>query len=186
MVTAQLRDTAVVIGGRSGDTETLRDGLSKRWLVLEPALAGAGEAAVTELAAAIAGLAPETYGVVGVSSGAEVAVRHALVSPERVAALALVSPPMVQPAPGNADAEWRDRLAQLQCPTLVVFGQEDPMASSASAYRERIPNCNIAFVYDAGPDVATERPQALLNLVTDYLERRETFIVQTRSSVISP
>ena len=31
-----------------------------------------------------------------------------------------------------------------------------------------------------------DRPQALVNLVSDYLERRETFIVQNRSQVINP
>ena len=38
----------------------------------------------------------------------------------------------------------------------------------------------------AGHDIAADRPQALVNLVSDYLERRETFIVQNRSSVINP
>ena len=181
-----LRDTVMVINGLPGDPGVLRDGLSERWIVLEPEMAGSGISAVHEFEAAIAGLASESYGVVGVATGAEVAVRHALRSPERVAALVLVSPLIVGPAAGGGDAGLSSRLAEIQCPTLAVFGQEDPAAASASAYRERIPNCNIAFVYDAGHDIPAERPQALLNLVTDYLERRETFIVQNRNSVISP
>ena len=63
-------------------------------------------------------------------------------------------------------------------------GTIDPEAPSI--YRSRIPNCNVAFVYDAGHDIAAERPQALLNLVADYLERRETFIVQNRAGAINP
>ncbi len=182
----QLRDTVVVINGLPGDSTALRHGLSDRWIVLEPQLAGTGISAVHELEVAIAGLAPESYGVVGISSGAELAVRHALRAPERVAVLALISPLIVRPNAAGADAALQNQIAQIQCPTLVVFGQEDPLAASASVYRERIPNCNIAFVYDAGHDIPAERPQALLNLVADYLQRRETFIVQNRSSVISP
>ena len=183
---AQVRDTVVVINGLPDGSSALRHGLSDRWVVLEPELAGSGISAVHELEAAIAGLAPENYGVVGVSSGAELAIRHALRSPERVAVLALISPPIVGRNAAGAGGELPNQIGQIQCPTLVVFGQEDPLAASASVYRERIPNCNIAFVYDSGHDIPAERPQALLNLVADYLQRRETFIVQNRSSLISP
>ena len=183
---AQLRDTVVVINGLPGGSSVLRDGLSNRWVVLEPQLAGSGISAVHEFEAAIAGLAPESYGVVGISAGAELAVRHALRAPERVAVLVLISPLIVRPNSAGADAELQNQIAQIQCPTLAVFGQEDPLATSASVYRERISNCNIAFVYDAGHDIPAERPQALLNLVADYLQRRETFIVQNRSGLISP
>ena len=188
MDTDQLRDTVVVINGLFGNSDLWRDSLSDGWIVLEPELAGTGVSDVHELEAAIAGLAPSRYGVVGIASGADLAVRHALGSPERVAALALVSPAILQPTAGagDADAGLRNRLAEIACPTLAVFGQEDPLAASASGYRELIPNCNIAFVYDAGHDIPAQRPQALLNLVIDYLERRETFIVQNRSNVISP
>lgn len=182
----QLRDTVVVINGLPSGSSVLRSGLSDRWVVLEPGLAGTGISAVHELEAAIAGLAPESYGVVGISAGAELAIRHALRAPERVAVLVLISPLTVQPNAAGTDAQLQNQIAQIQCPTLAVFGQEDPLAAAARAYRERIPNCNIAFVYDSGHDIPAERPQALLNLVTDYLERRETFIVQNRSSVISP
>ena len=183
---AQLRDTVVVINGLPGVSSVLRDGLSDRWVVLEPELVGSGISAGHELAAAIAGLAPESYGVIGISSGAEIAVRHALRASERVAVLVLISPLLIQPNAVGEDAELPNQIARIQCPALVVFGQEDPLAASASVYRERIPNCNIAFVYDSGHDIPAERPQALLNLVADYLERRETFIVQNRSGLISP
>ena len=62
--------------------------------------------------------------------------------------------------------KWKARLPNIQCPTLVVFGQEDRsvIPDAASIYRERIPNCNVAFVYAAGHDIAADRPQALVNL----------------------
>ena len=111
--------------------------------------------------------------------------------PEAVEVLVLVSPTAIRPAAGdpNGDAAGLEaRLSDVKCPTLVVFGQEDRSVQpdAAATYRERIPNCNVAFVYAAGRDIPADRPQALLNLVSDYLERRETFIVQNRSGVINP
>ena len=79
-------------------------------------------------------------------------------------------------------------LPQIRCPTLVVFGGDDRLASARgpARYKELIPNCSLAFVYDAGHAVAAERPDALRRLVSDFLRRRETFIVSDRSAVINP
>ena len=79
-------------------------------------------------------------------------------------------------------------LAELRCPTLAVFGQEDRLVSREAArlWRERAPNCNVCFIYDAGHAIAVERPDALTNVVLDYVERRETFIVENRSGLINP
>lgn len=81
-----------------------------------------------------------------------------------------------------------DLLPQIQCPTLAVFGADDRLASPQGPprYKELIPNCHLAYVHDAGHAVAADRPHALLRLVTDFLRRRETFIVSDRSAVINP
>lgn len=117
------------------------------------------------------------YALVATADGTAVAVRRAVQSPRRVSALVMVAPPEL-PLPAD--------LVRIQCPTLVVFGNDDPQADTARAYRAQIPNCHIAFVYDAGPDIAVQRPQSLLNLAADFLERRETFIVSNRCRVINP
>ena len=172
MTTAQSTGTVVLLDG-GAEIGALRDGLSAHWRVAE-SIAAAGE----------------RYGLVGVSDGANAALQHALANPETVDVLVLVSPTAIRPAgDANGDAaEMEARLPNVQCPTLVVFGQEDRsvIPDAAGIYRERIPNCNVAFVYAAGHDIAADRPQAFVNLVSDYLERRETFIVQNRSSVINP
>jgi len=79
-------------------------------------------------------------------------------------------------------------LSGIRCPTLVVFGVEDTMVAPEAAriYREKIPNCNVSFVYDAGHDIAAERPEALINAVVDFVERREAFVVARRSNIINP
>ena len=86
------------------------------------------------------------------------------------------------------DGDLEAALAGVRCPTLVVFGQEDRVVSPEAAriYQDRVPNCNVAWVYDAGHAIAAERPEALAGLVLDYVRRRETFIVETRAGVVNP
>jgi pimeloyl-ACP methyl ester carboxylesterase len=89
---------------------------------------------------------------------------------------------------GRHDEEAERRLGEISCATLVLFGSADKMvaAEAARIYRARIPNSNIAFVYDAGHLVEVERPEALINAVSDYVERRETFIVGRQTGLIYP
>jgi len=53
-------------------------------------------------------------------------------------------------------------------------------------YRQRMPNCHYVLVYDAGHDIAEERPEALTNTLTDFLDLRDTFIVSRRDGRINP
>lgn len=117
------------------------------------------------------------YALVAMGDDAVAAVRRAVQYPQQVSVLVLIAPPELPP---SAD------LGRIQCPTLVVFGNDDPRADTARAYRAQIPNCHIALVYDAGPNIMAQRPQALLNLAADFLERRETFIVAKHSRIINP
>ena len=57
---------------------------------------------------------------------------------------------------------------------------------AARVYREKIPNCNIALVYDAGHCIIGDRPEALLNAVIDYAEHWETFIIGHQTGLINP
>jgi len=86
------------------------------------------------------------------------------------------------------DEEAESRLSEIPCATLVVFGLKDQLVApeAASIYREKIPNCNVSLVYDAGHVIVAERPEALSSLVSDFVERRETFIVNRRTSIIHP
>ena len=189
MTSDRLRDTVVIVD-EPGRSAALRDGLVQRWVVLEPGLDDFGAGAEDRIAAAVAPLTSEPYGLIGVSSAASAAIRHVLQSPQSIAVLVLVSPLAVRPAGAlfGATHDLESQLAEIQCPTLAVFGQADDTIDpvAPSIYRSRIPNCNVAFVYDSGHDIAAARPASLLNLVADYLERRETFIVQNRSGAINP
>src|SRR5439155_766831 len=53
-------------------------------------------------------------------------------------------------------------------------------------YKELIPNCHLVFVYDAGHAVDAERPEAFVEVVADFLERHEAFIISRTETVIHP
>ncbi len=111
------------------------------------------------------------------------------VLPQPNPALAAIEDALIQSLKeGSHDAEAESRLGDIQCATLAVFGVEDKMVSpeAARVYRARIPNCNVSLVYDAGHLIEAERPEALINVVSDFVERRETFIVGRESRVINP
>jgi pimeloyl-ACP methyl ester carboxylesterase len=96
---------------------------------------------------------------------------------------------LVQPIKGTGrDTELEEKLGGVQTQTLVVFGTADKVVPPAMGrtYRERMPNCHYVMVYDAGHAVAAERPEALTNTITDFLDLRETFIVSRRDSRINP
>ena len=90
------------------------------------------------------------------------------------------------PRPSRAETEAQ--LAELQVPTLVVFGTEDAVvpAEMGRVYREKMPNCHYVLVYDAGHEVGAERPEAFVSLVSDFLARRGAFIVNANNSLLHP
>ena len=183
------------------------------------------------MTAAVSEVVPDNYTLIGTSFGANVALWHSLLSPERVEALILIVPTSIHPVAvptGEGPDYWHDRpfadqenarifplpdqatlnkewaltqrlkgathdseveakLKEIQCATLVVFGSRDKMVrpEAASIYRQNIPNCNVTLVYDAGHLIVAERPEALCSVVSDFVERRETFVVERRSSIIN-
>jgi pimeloyl-ACP methyl ester carboxylesterase len=79
-------------------------------------------------------------------------------------------------------------LSELDVPTLVIFGTRDRLTPPelGRIYRERMPHCQFILLYDAGHDGAAERPEAFTSLVSDFLQRREAFIVNDASSLLHP
>ena len=224
-------ETVVLLDWTPWELGALRDGLASRYRVLgfdPPALAKSAEEAANAVsyASEAAGLA--SFALVGTSLGADAALRLALMRPNLVSPLVLVSPTCVQPAastaadtpelaaamlahpeaagatpadPDRTEAlsalanQWRRtegdatrRLPELACATLVVLGQEDRLVSreAGGIWKAQVPNCSICYVYDAGHAIAVDRPDALVKVVLDFVERRETFVVENRSSLINP
>jgi pimeloyl-ACP methyl ester carboxylesterase len=90
---------------------------------------------------------------------------------------------------GNPSREDTEQaMTTLGVPTLVVFGTRDALIppEMGRVYREKMPNCNYVLVYDAGHEIGADRPEAFASLVSDFLARREAFIVNQKSSLINP
>jgi pimeloyl-ACP methyl ester carboxylesterase len=88
----------------------------------------------------------------------------------------------------NRDRDLETQLPQLKAPTLVVFGTRDAMIPPEMGhfYKELIPNCHLIFAYDAGHAIGAERPEAFVEVVADFLERHEAFVISRTETVIHP
>ncbi|HEX3861462.1 MAG TPA: alpha/beta fold hydrolase [Stellaceae bacterium] len=88
----------------------------------------------------------------------------------------------------DRDAELEARLPGLATPTLAVFGTRDRLMPPdlGRHYKELLPNCQFSMVYDAGHAIGAERPEAFAEIVSDFLVRREAFVISRGETVIHP
>ena len=79
-------------------------------------------------------------------------------------------------------------MADLATPTLVLFGTVDRVIppEMGHIYKELMPNAHLVFVYDAGHAISTDRPEAFTEVVADFLERHEAFVISRTPTVIHP
>jgi pimeloyl-ACP methyl ester carboxylesterase len=88
----------------------------------------------------------------------------------------------------DRDADLERPLVGLATPTLVLFGTVDRVIppDMGHLYKELMPNCHLVFVYDAGHAISTDRPEAFAEVVVDFLERREAFVISRATTLINP
>ena len=88
----------------------------------------------------------------------------------------------------NRDPELEARLRDLATQTLVVFGTLDGVIppDMGRIYKELMPNAHLVFVYDAGHAIAAERPEAFAEVVVDFLERTDAFVISRGRTVVLP
>ena len=129
-------------------------------------------------------LALAKYSLMSASEFAPAAIAHAIESGDAIQALILLAPSDA----GTNGSPTALPPEQIKAPTLVLVGtrDEDAVLETCRNYARRIPNCYYTLVYDAGRDIAADRPQALCSLVSDFLERRERFALPRESSTINP
>jgi len=80
------------------------------------------------------------------------------------------------------------RLSGLATPTLVLFGTGDDVVPPATGrvYKASMSNCHLVFVYAAGHVINADRPEAFAEVVLDFLERHEAFVISRARTVIHP
>jgi len=86
------------------------------------------------------------------------------------------------------DPEFLELLSGLDTPTLVLFGTDDQLCTPdmGHLYKELMPNCSLVFVYDAAHSISGDRPEAFVEVVSDFLERHEAFVISRRDTRIFP
>lgn len=144
-----------------------------------------GAVAVRE---ALATLGVERFSLVAEGRDSVLALSVALDHPGAVAALVLLAPTLID-ANGQAAAGAEalvPKLSALDAPLLAVFGTSDrvTLPEAARHYRERLATSNLIFVYDAGHAMGEERPEAVADLVLDFLRRRDLFLVRQTSDLL--
>jgi pimeloyl-ACP methyl ester carboxylesterase len=130
------------------------------------------------------------------SGTSEEMARRIFAHPERLGPLPPVDPAvqsktrvLVQRLRGpDRDPDLERRLPGVSAPTLVLFGTLDAVIppEMGHIYKELIPNSHLVFVYDAGHAISTERPEAFTEVVADFLERHEAFVISRTETVIHP
>jgi pimeloyl-ACP methyl ester carboxylesterase len=58
--------------------------------------------------------------------------------------------------------------------------------SAATALKKSLPACHLVYVFDAGRDMDTERPEALAKVARDFLARRDRFLVSNADGRLTP
>lgn len=80
-------------------------------------------------------------------------------------------PGFIQALEANLDYDFRDRLPEIACPTLIVWGDEDRVITvrDAAVYAELIPGSRKVVYEDTGHMAQIERPDAFNSLLREFL-----------------
>jgi pimeloyl-ACP methyl ester carboxylesterase len=160
-----------------------------RVIVLELPAAGRGPDAIATVARAIAKLGVDDFDLMATAGASAAALGLALHEPAHVRALVLESPTLLRAdgADGHA-GDLEGRLGEVAAPTLVLFGTRDrsDAQDTGRRYARRMPNAHLVFVYDTGDAIGVDRPEAFAEVVADFLERHEAFVVNRAPTVIHP
>ena len=121
------------------------------------------------------------YSLIASTSAAAAGLCHALEAAPQPEALVLVSP-------SGHIADLDARLGDIKVTTLVLVGTRDKPATSSAgrSCADRMPDSYFMVVYDAGPAMEDERPAALFEAITDFIERRGKFVLERQESALSP
>jgi pimeloyl-ACP methyl ester carboxylesterase len=171
-------ETVVAIVGDSGPPTRAHELLAERRRVMVFAMtadAGTPQEAARRLGAAVTALGLDRFDLMGEGAGAATAMWLALAPELDIGSVVLAAPD------GVPDEPFRE----MQRPVLVLSGTKDQSATG-DRWRTLPPDCHFMFVYDAGPAIGAERPEALAFIAHEFFERRDLFLVSRENGVIFP
>jgi len=157
-----------------------------RVLVLDTTAVTRGEERTfaTNLTFALANIGVRAFSVLGVAQGVTPALAQAVYTPEQIQGLIIVSPPLAS----VQSTELSGSLAEIKAPTLVLVGTRDRSGSREAGRlcRAQIPASYLLLVYEAGHAIATDRLEACLSPIREFLTQGEGFIVSDESQLSQP
>ena len=123
----------------------------------------------------------DTFDLMSTSVASATALALAREARDRVRAVVLEAPAPIEPGAAAA-------LADLATPTLIALGTADTVVApeTGRAFTDALPNAHLVFVYAAGHAIADDRPEAFADVVADFLERHEAFVISRATTVIHP
>jgi pimeloyl-ACP methyl ester carboxylesterase len=88
----------------------------------------------------------------------------------------------------DRDAALEAVMPEIAVPVLVVLGARDALIPSTVGriYKDLLRDAHLVFVYDCGHAIASERPEAFVEVVADFLERTDAFVISRAKTVILP
>ena len=176
----------LVIFGDGPQADALMNGLAARNRALVIGVTGDGGSGARKLAAAAAGalarIKLETFSMIGISHGAELALALAVFAPNQIDKLILLSPPPL----GTLDEGVRSGFGRIAAPTLVMVGTNDRSgaAETMRTLREKVPACHVLLIYGAGESIVSDRADSCLTPIGEFLERGIEFVVCHESQVL--
>jgi pimeloyl-ACP methyl ester carboxylesterase len=171
-------ETIVAITGDGGLTTRAHALLAEQRRVLvfaATADAGSPQMAARQIGAAVAALGVERFDLLGEGAGAAAAMWLALAPEAEIGSVVLAAPD------GVPDEAFRE----IKRPALVLSGTKDG-SDAGDRWRTLLPDCHFMFVYDAGPAMGAERPEALAFIAQEFFERRDLFLVSRENGMIFP
>ena len=165
-------ETIVAIVGDRGLATRAHALLAERRRVIVFAMtadAGSPREAAGRIGAVAAALGIERFDLVGEGAGAATAMWLALAPELDIGSVVLAAPD------GVPDEPFRE----MQRPVLVLSGTKD-QSDAGDRWRTLLP------VYDAGPAIGAERPEALAFIALEFFERRDLFLVSRENGLVSP
>ena len=137
--------------------------------------AGSPQEAARGIGAAVMGLGIERFDLIGEGTGAAAAMWLALAPEADIGSVVLAAP----------DSLPDEAFREIARPVLVLCGTKDQSAA-ADRYRRLLPDCHFMLVYEAGPAIGTERPEAFAFIAHEFFERRDLFLVSRENGLVFP
>ena len=149
--------------------------------ILAPAMKARRIAAIADA------LGLEQYGISVEGADALAALHLAADEPEKLQRAVLHAPGVFDNAGVLNDPSLAARLEGITAHSLALFGTDSGgnCDSPASIYREKIPNCQLMYLFDA-PGLARSRPEAAAEVIADFLQRGDGFLVSEQDGRLFP